>query len=108
MTFNVFLTDDAARDVGELITYVEDQDSVQSAQRILNGFEKLFRSLSHLPSKGEYPKELLELGIKVYRQAHFKPYRVIYRIEGPNVYVLVVADGRRDMHALLLRRLLKT
>ena len=36
----------------------------------------------------------------------FKPYRIIYRVMGDGVYVLVIADGRRDMRALLGRRLL--
>ena len=37
------------------------------------------------------------------------PYRIIYReIEDDvYVYVLVIADGRRDMRALLERRLLR-
>ena len=31
----------------------------------------------------------------------------IYRVTEDNVYVLVIADGRRDMRALLERRLLQ-
>lgn len=40
------------------------------------------------------------------RQVHFKPYRVIYRVVGQNIVVLVIADGRRNLKALLERRLL--
>ena len=46
------------------------------------------------------------LGIKDYRQTFFKPYRVIYRVDGQRVYVYVIVDGRRDMQSLLARRLL--
>ena len=35
------------------------------------------------------------------------PYRIIYRESEDDVYVLVIADGRRDMRALLERRLLR-
>jgi toxin ParE1/3/4 len=42
-----------------------------------------------------------------YREISFKPYRIIYRVMAENVYVLVIADGRRDMQALLQRRLLQ-
>jgi toxin ParE1/3/4 len=59
-----------------------------------------------LPERGSYPKELLALGIKEYRQTFFKPYRAIYRIVGRRVYVYLIADGRRDMQSLLARRLL--
>jgi toxin ParE1/3/4 len=46
------------------------------------------------------------LGIKEYRQAFFKPYRIIYRVIDEQVVVYVIADGRRDMQTLLSRRLL--
>ena len=46
------------------------------------------------------------MGIREYRQTHFKPYRLIYRVIGERVYVYVIADSRRDMQSLLARRLL--
>jgi len=49
---------------------------------------------------------LLALGIREYRQSLFKPYRVIYRVIGQRVYIYLIVDGRRDMQALLARRLL--
>jgi toxin ParE1/3/4 len=59
-----------------------------------------------LPARGSYPRELLDLGIKEYRQVFFKPYRLIYRVVARDVVVFVIADGRRDMQSLLARRLL--
>jgi toxin ParE1/3/4 len=47
------------------------------------------------------------LGIRDYREVFFKPYRVIYRVMGDTVYVLLIVDGRRDMQTLLQRRLLE-
>ena len=37
----------------------------------------------------------------------FKPYRIIYRVIGETVYVLVIADGRRDMQSSPQVRLLE-
>jgi toxin ParE1/3/4 len=51
---------------------------------------------------------LLALGIRDYRETFFKPYRIIYRVEGKRVYVYLIADGRRDMQSLLERRLLES
>jgi len=62
--------------------------------------------LSEFPERGAYPKELLALGVREYREIFFKPYRIIYRVLDKNVYVLLIADGRRDMQSLLQRRLL--
>ena len=53
------------------------------------------------------PPELRALGIKQYREIFFKPYRLIYQVLDQRVYVMLIADGRRDMQALLERRLLE-
>lgn len=61
--------------------------------------------LSRFPDHGSHPKELVALGIKEYRQASFKPYRVIFRVTNGQVIIYLIADGRRDMQSLLARRL---
>lgn len=73
---------------------------------MLDRIQKIIDTLATSPERGSYPKELLALGIREYRQTFFKPYRVIYRIIGQRVYVYLIADGRRDMQSLLERRLL--
>jgi toxin ParE1/3/4 len=50
---------------------------------------------------------LLAVGLREYREIHFKPYRIICRVTAASIYVMVIADGRRDMQALLKRRLLQ-
>ncbi len=107
MPYEVFLIDDAVRDLEQLYDYIAQNDSPKKADYVLDRIEEAFSGLRELPSRGAYPKELLDLGIKEYREIFFKPYRIIYRIMGQKVYVLLVADGRRDMQTLLERRLLE-
>ena len=107
MAFKVFLTEDAADDLGEIYSYIAKQDSPQKAGYVLDQIEKKFISLGELPERGVHPKELLSLGIREYREIFFKPYRSIYRIVNKTVYVFLIADGRRDMQTLLQRRLLQ-
>jgi toxin ParE1/3/4 len=106
MPITVFLTNDAARDLQELYDYIALHDSPQKAGYVLAQIEKIFSKLSKFPERGAHPKELLALGILEYREIFFKPYRIIYRVMNRNVYVLLIADGRRDMQTLLQRRLL--
>jgi toxin ParE1/3/4 len=40
-----------------------------------------------------------------YRQVFFKPYRLIYEVDGAEIVVHLIADGRRNLHSLLLQRL---
>ena len=106
MGFEVFLTNDAARDLDEIYRYIALRDSPKKADYVLQRFEKVFSSLSEFPERGAYPNELLALGIREYRETFFKPYRIIYRVMDNIVYVLLIADGRRDMQSLLQWRLL--
>lgn len=107
MSFKVFLTTDAVQDLEELYQYIVRHDAPGKAEDVLTRIEKTFNSLSTTPERGVYPKELSALGIREYREIFFKPYRLIYRIAGDKVYVLLIVDGRRDMQSLLQRRLLK-
>jgi toxin ParE1/3/4 len=106
MPFAVLLTNDAARDLNELYDYIAVHDSPRKADYVLEQIETTFSTLSEFPERGVYPKELLKLGMREYREIFFKPYRIIYRVMDKNVYVLLIADGRRDMQSLLQRRLL--
>ena len=107
MPFLVQLTDDAARDLDEICEYIERHESPSRADHVLERIESALSSLSERPERGRYPKELLDIGIREYREVFFKPYRLIYRVAGNEVHVLVIADGRRDMRTLLERRLLQ-
>ena len=55
---------------------------------------------------GAFPRNSAGLGIQTFRQLVISPYRIVYRVIGQEVFVLLVADGRRDVQALLERRLL--
>ena len=107
MSFLVQVTKDAARDLEKIGDYIDWHDAPGRADHVLEQIEKAFHSLSEHPQRGNSPKELRDIGIREYREIFFKPYRIIYRVMGDNVYVLVIADGRRDMQALLQRRLLQ-
>ena len=107
MPFLVQLTDDATHDLEEICDYIEQHDAPGKAEHVLEQIERAFGSLAKNPRRGNYPKELLDIGIREYREIFFKPYRIIYRVMEQNVYVLVIADGRRDMQTLLQQRLLR-
>ena len=106
--FEVLLTEGAEQDLEAIHDYIAEFDCVANANYVLDLLMDAVDSLSRYPERGSYPKELVVLGIKEYRQTFFKPYRVIYRIAGSQVIVFLIADGRRDMQSVLARRLLGT
>ena len=46
------------------------------ADHVLEQIDKAFQSLSEHPQCGNSPKELLDIGIREYREIFFKPYRI--------------------------------
>jgi len=104
--YEVLLTAGAERDLESLYNYIAEFDTRANANYVLDRLMKVVASLATFPERGNYPRELLALGIREYRQIMFKPYRVIYRVVAKRVYIYVIADGRRDMQSLLARRLL--
>ena len=107
MPFEVLLSEDAERDIEDIHRYVARHDAVGKADRLLVALEEACLGLSELPKRGNVPKELLPLGMTEFREVHYKPYRLIYRIIGGKVVVYCVLDGRRDMQSLLHRRLVR-
>jgi toxin ParE1/3/4 len=104
--YEVLLTAGAERDLTDLHQYVSEFDSPGKADALLDKLMTALDSLHTVPERGSYPRELATLGIREYRQILYKPYRIIYRIAEQKVYVFLIVDGRRDMQALLARRLL--
>jgi len=105
-TFEVLFTEGAEQDLEAIHDYISEFDCVANANYVLDEVMGIVESLSRFPERGSYPKELVSLGVKEYRQAFFKPYRVIYRVTGSQVIIYLIADGRRDMQSVLARRLL--
>ncbi|WP_427501125.1 type II toxin-antitoxin system RelE/ParE family toxin [Methylomonas sp. MED-D] len=105
-SYQVLLTRGAEQDLESLYDYIAEFDSPANADAVLDKLLQTLDDLASFPERGNFPKELAALGIQEYRQVFFKPYRIVYRIIARQVYVYLIADGRRDMQALLTRRLL--
>lgn len=106
MGFQVRLTEGAIRDLEGIYNYIAEHDTVDHAVKVIMRIKESVAGLAEFPDRGVYPKELLILGIREYREIFFKPYRIIYRVMGEVIRVHLIADGRRDMRSLLQRRLL--
>lgn len=107
MTYRVLLVEDAERDIEDIHAYIARKDSIGRADAVLDDLETQCENLREFPEPGNAPKELRDLGIELYREIHFKPYRIVYRIIDQDVVMLGVFDGRRDMESLLQRRVLR-
>jgi toxin ParE1/3/4 len=106
MAHEVLLTAGAEQDLEDIYDCIAESDSPAKADYVLTRLLEAANRLAAFPNRGPHPKELQALGIREYRQTFFKPYRLIYRVIGRQVFIYLIADGRRDMQTLLQRRLL--
>ncbi|MFA5550895.1 MAG: type II toxin-antitoxin system RelE/ParE family toxin [Trueperaceae bacterium] len=107
MNARVHFTKGAEADLLEISRYIRRRDGAGRAREALVRLQEMVALLETQPEAGSVPEELASLGITSYRQLVSPPYRIIYSHVGDHVYVLVVADGRRDFQSLLKRRLLE-
>lgn len=105
--YRVRITSFAEGDIVDIFNYISINDSIESAEYVLGELEKLILALDEHPERGHYPPELIEHGIKTYREVFFKPYRIIYEVTKREVVIHLCVDGRRDMQTLLTRRVIR-
>lgn len=105
--YRVRLTEEAEQDLIDLYRYSVLHDSVENADYVLGQLESLCSRLTELPERGHFPPELDRIGVTNYREVNFKPYRVIYEVIRQEVFIHCILDGRRDIPALLERRLIR-
>jgi toxin ParE1/3/4 len=105
MIYPVRITNAACRDLTEIYDWIAENDSIEGARHVLDRLWEAAESIAAMPERGSRPKELLPGMEAEYRQIFFKPYRVIYEVRRDEVIVHLIADGRRNLQSLLLRRL---
>ena len=106
ISFKISWTRQAVLDLEEIIDFIS-EDSVQGAQTLFALIKSRCESLKHHPEKARIVPELKEIGILNYRELIVGNYRVFYKVNEKTIFVFAVLDGRRDIEALLLNRLLR-
>ena len=103
--YQVVFSDGALSDLEEiasLMTHVRgDDDGALLVTALLDRAE----ALGEFPRRGSVPTEMLDLDEVDLRQIVHKQHRIVYLMIGSTVRVILIADGRRDMDALLRSRL---
>jgi toxin ParE1/3/4 len=105
MIYTVRITSAAWRYLEEIHNWIADHDSPEKADYVLDRLGEAAESIAAFPQRGSRPKEL-PTGMEAnFHQIFFKPYRVIYEVSRNEVVIHLIADGRRNLQSLLMRRL---
>lgn len=106
MKYRVLITDAALADLEEICNWIGQHDSAERADDVLDRVMQAAENIAVLSLRGSRPRELPAGADADFRQVFFKPYRIVYEVDGTDRFVPLIADGRRDMQSLLTRRLL--
>ena len=102
--YRVLWTDAAQSDLNEIAQFIA-AESLDNALAVIDRLERRCSTLERLPERGRVVPELKAVDILIYRELIVKPWRIVYRRDANQVYVMAVLDGRRSLPGLLLERL---
>jgi len=104
--YNIFWTDAAAKDLQVIIDFIA-QRNPERAGEISKRVQQQIGALGRFPFRSRLVPELKVIGLDFYREWIIEPYRVLLRIRGHQVIILVFFDGRRDLEEILFERLIR-
>lgn len=104
--FEVIWTKSAQFDLELIIEYIK-TDSLSIAKNIFYEIKKECNNLYFFPQKKRIVPELQQIGILKYREIVHKRWRILYKIDGEKVYILLVIDSSRNLEDILFQRLFK-
>ena len=100
----VVWTATAEEDLWNIVDFIS-EDNFPAALNVLRRLQEHAAVLNKFSGRGRIVPELHQHGIRQYRELVMAPWRIIYRIDDANVYVMAVFDSRRNLEDLLLERL---
>ena len=96
----------ASHDLEEIIIYLAQSRPV-TARKLYQRIKISCKKLNSSPERCRVVPELQRCSVLRYRELIVSPYRIMFRVDKREVFVVAVYDGRRDLEELLLRRLLR-
>ncbi|MFW9079153.1 type II toxin-antitoxin system RelE/ParE family toxin [Pseudomonas sp. P2757] len=107
MSLKIVILQSAETDLKDLRTYLIKQFSAQTWHSTYASLKVAIRGLASQPYSGSIPEEIERLNLGQYRQIISGLNRVIYEVREQIVYVHIIADTRKNLPTLLMKRLLQ-
>jgi toxin ParE1/3/4 len=92
--YNVQLTSTAQKDLDSIWDYIS-QDNPLNAIEFIDNIEKIILNLDIFPERNPIIPECQILQTQEYHHTIYKNYRIVYRFDTENVYVIRVFHGSK-------------
>jgi len=103
--FNLKWTSPALDDLDEIIEYIS-KTNITYAIKIMDKIYEQVNKLDMNPEICRIVPELEKYGYLIYRQLVIDYWKIIFKIEGNIVYIMLVIDGRRNLEDIILKKIL--
>ena len=106
MPYTVLFLEEAVKDIEAIYRYIRKSANKKAAKDMIKTIRKACGSLSENPERGHIPDELSQIGQFEFRQIIAKKYRIIYQLSKPNIFILGIIHGNRNIGEVLKQRML--
>jgi len=107
MHMTVLVLESAEHDLKDLRSYIVKNFSSEIWRETYATLKESIRNLQDFPLSGSIPDEIEKLHLSQYRQVVAGLNRIVYEVRQDTIYIHMIVDARRDMNALLTKRLLR-
>lgn len=107
MSLPVVFLKSAEQDLVALRGYVVKSFGKETWQASYARIKDAVNIIQSFPLGGSVPEQLERLGLTQYRQVISGMNKIIYEVRQDTIYIHIVCDARRELKALLARRLLR-
>jgi plasmid stabilization system protein ParE len=107
MRVKIVILEKAEIDLKDLRSYIVKNFSCEVWRDTYATLKESIRNLRDFPLAGSIPDEIEKLHLSQYRQVVSGSNRIIYEVRQNTIYIHMIVDARRDVNALLTKRLLR-
>lgn len=98
----------AKSDLQDLRRYIINKFGNKTWLETRSKIQQSIKQVEDFPLKGSNPPELIDFQPTKYYQVISGMNRIIYQIANDTIYIHIISDTRRDLKAILAKRLLRT
>jgi toxin ParE1/3/4 len=104
MQYKINWSKDAGEEFIEIISWYKYNAGKNIAQKIYSKINAQIKKLKKMPGMGKPAQILKDIGVNDYRQIVQDNWIVYYKVEGQNVNILSIIDGRRNLEEILYKK----
>jgi toxin ParE1/3/4 len=106
MAYKIIWSKDAGEEFVEIISWYKYNVGKNVAQKIYLKIKSRIKKLKEMPGIGRQVQLLKDIGINGYRQIIQDHWIIYYRVEGENIHIISVIDGRRNLEEILYKKII--